>query len=168
MNETGAKTPVYLSLGSNLGNRIGNLQEAVRRLPPSVTVLAQSPVYQTKPWGYTKQPNFLNQVIFGETSCTPEELLTQLKAIEIRIGRKPTFRYGPRVVDLDILFYGDQIITLPNLEIPHPRLYERAFVLVPLNDLAPDLRHPVSGQTIHEMVTQIDISGISPYPLSTR
>ena len=153
-------TPVYIALGSNLGDRAANLRESVRRLPPLVTVLAQSPVYRTKPWGYTDQPDFLNQVIFAETACTPEELLAHLKEIEIRVGRTPTFRYGPRVVDLDILFYGDAVLTLPDLEIPHPRIAERAFVLIPLNDLNPGLRHPVTRRTVREMLAQVDASGV--------
>jgi 2-amino-4-hydroxy-6-hydroxymethyldihydropteridine diphosphokinase len=152
--------PVYIALGSNLGDRAANLREAIRRLPPLVTVLAQSPVYRTKPWGYTDQPDFLNQVIFAETACTPEALLAHLKEIEITVGRTPTFRYGPRVVDLDILFFGDLTVSLPDLEIPHPRLHERAFVLVPLNDLNPGLRHPVTNQTVGEMLAQVDASGV--------
>ncbi len=157
------RTPVYIALGSNLGDCAANLREAIRRLPPCVTVLERSPVYRTKPWGYADQPDFLNQVILGATDCSPEDLLARLKEIEVRVGRTPTFRFGPRIVDLDILFFGDAVLTLPGLEIPHPRIAERAFVLVPLHDLAPDLRHPVTGLTIREHLAGVDISGVTRY-----
>ncbi|HBX71072.1 MAG TPA: 2-amino-4-hydroxy-6-hydroxymethyldihydropteridine diphosphokinase, partial [Chloroflexi bacterium] len=103
------KIPIYIALGTNLGDRLANLQSAIRQMPPEVTILAQSPIYQTPPWGYADQPDFLNQVVMAETNLPPQALLAYLKTLEIRVGRMPTFRYGPRVVDLDILFYGDLI-----------------------------------------------------------
>ena len=154
---------VYLALGSNLGDRLANLQEAIRLLPPFVIVQAESPIYQTIPWGYKDQPDFLNQVILAETSCAPLELLSYLKEIELRVGRTPTFRYGPRVVDMDIIFYGKQIIDLPGLKIPHPKASERVFVLVPLNDLEPDFVNPENGQTVSEMLAKLDVTGIAHF-----
>ena len=140
-----------------------NLQTAIQMLSPWVAVVAQSPVYQTPPWGYEDQPDFLNQVVFAKTAQQPEGLLKFLKQIEVRVGRTPTFQYGPRVVDLDILFYDDLVIELAGLQIPHPRLHERAFVLVPLNDLNPDLRHPVFAVTIQELLLKVDASGVTRF-----
>ncbi len=157
------KIPVYIALGTNLGDRLANLQTAIQMLSPSVEVVTQSPVYQTPPWGYADQPDFLNQVIFAKTTQQPEGLLKFLKQIEVRVGRTPTFQYGPRVVDLDILFYDDRVIELAGLQIPHPRLHERAFVLVPLNDLNPDLRHPVFAAAIRELLLNVDASGVTRF-----
>ncbi len=155
--------PVYIALGTNLGDRLANLQTAIQMFSPGVEVVAQSPVYQTPPWGYEKQPDFLNQVVFAETSLSPNDLLKFLKQIEVRIGRTPTFQFGPRVVDLDILFFDDWVVEFSGLQIPHPRLHERAFVLVPLNDLNPNLRHPVLGGSIQELLLNFDISGVKRF-----
>lgn len=161
---------VYLALGSNLGKREENLRLARESLSPKVRVLNVSPVYETPPWGYLDQPDFLNQVLEGETRLAPKELLIYLKQIEARMGREKTVRNGPRVIDLDLLFYDDLILEDPNgdypLSLPHPRMAGRAFVLVPLSKLAPDLVHPVSGKTIREMLAETDIEGIHPYPES--
>jgi 2-amino-4-hydroxy-6-hydroxymethyldihydropteridine diphosphokinase len=150
----------YLSLGSNLGDRRANLRRAVEALPPLVTVLRSSAIYETEPWGYRDQPPFFNQVIEVETGLPPLELLAHLKQVEADLGRRPTFRYGPRLIDMDILFYADQVVDLPGLSIPHPRLAERAFVLAPLSEIAPGLRHPVTGKTILELVSNISLSGV--------
>ncbi len=144
---------VYLGLGTNLGDRLANLQ-AVRAvftplqtaLAPSVRLLQASPIYETEPWGFLDQPAFLNQVLQAETDLPPLDLLAYLKDLEMQLGRQPNFRYGPRLIDIDILLYDDLVLSLPGLEIPHPRLAERAFVLVPLADLAPDLRYPGNGR----------------------
>lgn len=154
----------YLGLGTNLGNRLANLQKAVDELPPQVNVRRASSIYESEPWGYTDQPSFLNQVLEVETGLPPTALLEYLKQIEQKLGRKPTFRYGPRLIDIDILFWGDQVIDLPSLAIPHPRLPERAFMLVPLAEIAPDLRHPASHKTVLEMLSQVDTVGVSKYP----
>lgn len=154
---------IFLALGSNLGDRLANLQNTIRALPPEVQVTAQSPVYETPPWGYQDQPVFLNQVAAAQTALLPEELLRYLKDLEAELGRKPTFHYGPRQIDIDILFYDDLVYHSGDLVIPHPRLSERAFVLVPLADLAPQLRHPVSGESIQEMLARVDSSQISLY-----
>jgi 2-amino-4-hydroxy-6-hydroxymethyldihydropteridine diphosphokinase len=158
-----ASTLSYLGLGTNLGNRSQNLKSAQIALPPQVQVLRASRIYETPPWGFTAQPAFLNQVLEVQTELPPLALLEYLKEIEINLGRTPTFRYGPRQIDIDILFYGDQVIEYPNLSIPHPRLFERAFVLVPLVELAPDRVHPVLNQTIRQMLAQVDPSGVEVF-----
>jgi 2-amino-4-hydroxy-6-hydroxymethyldihydropteridine diphosphokinase len=151
---------VFLALGTNLGDRLGNLRAAIAALPPVVTVLDQSPVYETAPWGVTDQPAFLNMVVKGKTLLAPAALLARLKHLEIELGRIPSKRYGPRQIDLDILFYADLILATPALNIPHPGLQERAFVLVPLADLAPDFVHPVLGKPIHTLLAAVDRSGV--------
>jgi 2-amino-4-hydroxy-6-hydroxymethyldihydropteridine diphosphokinase len=153
----------FIALGSNLGDRMTNLEGARGALQPALHILAQSPVYETAPWGYTDQPNFLNQVIKAETDLTPEQLLATLKSAEVTLGRTPTFRYGPRTIDLDLLLYDDLVMDTPQLTIPHPRLTERAFVLYPLADLTPDLRHPVAGLTIRQLRDRIHDQSIHIY-----
>ncbi|GAB4272373.1 MAG: 2-amino-4-hydroxy-6-hydroxymethyldihydropteridine diphosphokinase [Candidatus Promineifilaceae bacterium] len=142
---------VYLALGTNLGDRRRNLQTAVSLLQPFVTVTAVSPVYETKPWGVTDQPDFLNLCLAGKTVLPPEALLVQCKAIEQQMGRQKTIRFGPRLIDVDILFYGRLLLNTPRLQIPHPRLQERDFVLVPLAAIAPLFQHPENGLTVAEM-----------------
>ena len=154
------KHKVFLALGSNLGQRLDNLQAAVKALTPEVRVLQESRVYETEPWGYADQPSFLNMVLGAETELSPQKLLAKLKKVELNLGRIPNFRNGPRLIDLDILFYDDLILNLPDLVIPHPRLSERAFVLVPLMDLAPGLIHPATGQSVAELARKIDTSGV--------
>lgn len=159
----GALHTTYIGLGTNIGDRLQNLQNAVAALAPQVTVLRLSAVYQSLPWGYLEQPNFLNQVLVGETHLDPVALLVFLKSIEDQLGRRKTFRYGPRLIDLDILFYDDSIIHLPEVEIPHPRMDNRSFVLLPLAEIAPDLHHPVTGKTIREMLAEIDAGDTTLY-----
>ena len=154
---------VWLALGSNLGDRLANLQAAIAALHPEARVLQISPVYETPPWGYTDQPAFLNQVVQAETTLTPAGLLKKLKHIEARLGRRATFRNGPRLIDLDILFYDDLVLDNPGLAIPHPRLAERAFVLVPLADLAPDWPHPVLKQRVRALLEGVDAHGMHRY-----
>lgn len=157
------KHTVYLSLGTNLGDRLQNLSLALSNLPPMVELASASPIYETLPWGYTDQPSFLNQVIEARTELAPTELLAFLKQLESQLGRKPSIRYGPRLIDLDILFYAGLVMETPALTIPHPRLTERAFVLVPLADLAPELVHPITGKTIKQLAQEIDRTGVNPY-----
>ncbi len=152
---------IYLGLGSNLGDRLANLRAAVAAFPPRVHLLDGSPIYETPPWGYPDQPAFLNMVVRAQTRFSPLPLLTCLKQLESHLGRAPTFLYGPRQIDIDILFYDDLILDRPELIIPHPRLHARAFVLVPLADLAPDLLHPRLHKTIRQLLAEVDRSGIT-------
>lgn len=155
---------VFIALGSNLGDRKANLVAAIERLGNLGVVTRASPVYETEPWGITAQPPFLNQVVELQTELSPHELLRHLKAIETVMGRDPAGpRYGPRLIDLDILLYDDLALTSYALTVPHPRLCERAFVLVPLADLAADRVHPRLGLTVRELLARVDRSGVRLY-----
>jgi 2-amino-4-hydroxy-6-hydroxymethyldihydropteridine diphosphokinase len=143
---------VYLSLGSNVGERDANLRRAIARMPPSVRILRVSPVYETEPLELTDQPWFLNLAVEAETDLSPSRLLARLAAIERALGRVRAIPNGPRTIDIDILLYGDRVVRTAKLEIPHPRMAARRFVLAPLADLAPGLRHPVTRQTVREML----------------
>lgn len=160
-------TEIYLGLGSNLGDRLQNLQDAVRQLAPEVHVSRLSSVCETEPWGYTDQPRFLNLALAAETSLEPHALLVHLKKIEANLKRETTFRNGPRTIDLDILFYGNLVLNTPDLVIPHPRLVERAFVLVPLDEIAPGFVHPVLHKTVHDLAGQTDTSSVSLFQAAT-
>lgn len=153
----------YIALGTNLGERLSNLRVALQSMLPEITVLAESHVYETPPWGYEDQPAFLNMVVKAETDLEPESLLEHLKQLEARLGRAQSFRWGPRLIDLDILFYNDLVIDTPPLIIPHPHLHERAFVMVPLADVAPNLRHPLLQQNTFELLAQLDVAGIQRF-----
>ncbi|HUY69054.1 MAG TPA: 2-amino-4-hydroxy-6-hydroxymethyldihydropteridine diphosphokinase [Alphaproteobacteria bacterium] len=152
---------VALGLGSNLGDRMENLRGAVRALAPYVTVTATSPVYETAPVYVGGQPAFLNAAVTGTTGLPPLALLRALKDLEAELGRMPTFRYGPRAIDIDIIFYGDEVLATPELTLPHPRLQEREFVLRPLTDIAPGWRHPANGLTVAEMLARVPSSNPS-------
>jgi 2-amino-4-hydroxy-6-hydroxymethyldihydropteridine diphosphokinase len=154
---------VYLGLGTNLGDRPANLAAARAGLAPDVSILKASPIYESPPWGYLNQPAFLNQVLLVETLLTPVDLLAYLKDLEVRLGRLPSVRYGPRQIDIDILFYDQLILEIAGLSIPHPQLAVRAFVLAPLADLAPDLVHPVLKVTIRELLDKVDRSGMTRF-----
>jgi 2-amino-4-hydroxy-6-hydroxymethyldihydropteridine diphosphokinase len=154
---------VYLALGSNLGDRLANLKQAIASLTPQMEVKAKSAVYETPPWGYEDQPKFLNQVIKAKTYLEPEQLLKHLKRLEVALGRKESFPNGPRLIDMDILFYDDLVLNTGSLIIPHPRLHERGFVLLPLMDINPDLVHPVNKKSVREMVAGCDIAGIEKF-----
>lgn len=143
---------VYLSLGSNVGDRDANLREAIKRLAPSVRILRVSPIYETEPVDYTDQNWFLNLAVEAETDLSPNRLLAHTAVIERALGRIRTTPKGPRTIDIDILLYGDAVARTARLEIPHPRMAARRFVLAPLADLAPDLCHPVTRQTVREML----------------
>jgi 2-amino-4-hydroxy-6-hydroxymethyldihydropteridine diphosphokinase len=140
--EREATTVVYLALGSNLGDRRANLGAAVERLRELVTIEALSSLYETEPAYLTDQPRFLNAALRGRTALAPQALLAFAKQIEHDLGRTTGRRYGPRVVDIDLLLYGEQAIDTPELAVPHPRMAERPFVLTPLAEIAPDLVPP--------------------------
>lgn len=147
---------VYLSIGSNVGERDSHLARALERLASEdMRVVRTSAVYETEPRDVPDQPWFLNQVAEIETSLFPRQLLGRLQKIERLLGRVPTRPKGPRSIDIDILLYGDVIVSTPGLEIPHPRLPDRRFVLEPLAELAPQLRHPRTRQTVMEMLAQV-------------
>ena len=144
---------IYLSLGSNIGDREGNLRKAVERLASlDVRVLHASRIYETEPRDYKNQAWFLNQVVEAETALFPMQLLTRIGRVERELGRVRAVPKGPRTIDIDILFYAAAVVETARLEIPHPRIAERRFVLEPLAELAPDLRHPVTHRSVRQML----------------
>ena len=144
---------IYLSLGSNLGDRAANLARAISALPEAgVRVFRRSSLYETEPVDFLAQPWFLNCVVEAETSLTPRQLLHVLQGIERSLGSTKLVARGPRIIDIDILFYGASVIRTEEMDIPHPRMDKRRFVLAPLAELAPGLRHPVLGITIAELI----------------
>ena len=145
----------YLSLGSNMGDRKDNLRKVLSLLRQEMPLTAVSSVYKTEPWGYTSQPAFLNMACAVETSLSPRGLLALAWRMERELGRVPSFHYGPRTIDVDILLYGDEIIETAELQIPHPHFSARAFVLVPLVEIAPSLVHPALGKSISELLEEI-------------
>jgi 2-amino-4-hydroxy-6-hydroxymethyldihydropteridine diphosphokinase len=144
-------TVVYLGLGSNLGKKEDQIQTAITLIRKNCKVERVSPLYLTEPVGFSDQEWFLNCVVEIDTDIVPQELLTLLKSIERKLGRKKTVQNGPRCIDIDILFYNDQVIQTKNLVIPHPMLHERLFVLQPMMDLNPGFMHPVLHKTIQEL-----------------
>jgi len=147
---------VYLGLGSNLGDRRANLASAAERLRSAdLRINQESSIYETEPRDLPDQPWFLNQVIEAVTSLFPRQLLSRIQKIEREMGRKRLVAKGPRNIDIDILLFEDVIIATDGLEIPHPRMAQRRFVLEPLAELAPDLHHPVTGKTIREMLAPV-------------
>lgn len=170
------RVTVFLGLGSNLGSREDNLAQAIRLLASparsahrpakdgaarheirsEIRIARVSSVYQTAPWGYADQPDFLNCVVEAQTTLSPGELLEQTQAVENSLGRQPSVRYGPRRIDVDILLYDGRIIDQPGLQVPHPRLHQRAFVLAPLAELCPHLEHPVLKASIEALASQVD------------
>lgn len=154
---------VFIALGSNIGDRMKALKEASDLLPPDINSVSFSKVYETPPWGYEDQSPFLNQVIKAQTHLSPCEVLKRLKEIERELGRQPIFRYGPRLIDLDILFYDEMEHKSEELTIPHPEIANRAFVLVPLMEIAPNYIHPVTHKKIVDMAAQIETGSIIEY-----
>jgi 2-amino-4-hydroxy-6-hydroxymethyldihydropteridine diphosphokinase len=147
---------VYLSLGSNVGEREEMLRAALRLLEsPGLHVARLSPVYETEPQDVKNQPWFLNLVVEVQTALFPMQLLTRVRKIERELGRKRTVNKGPRSIDIDILLYGESVIDAKDLVVPHPRMTERRFVLQPLADLAPDLRHPVLRRSVKELLAGV-------------
>jgi 2-amino-4-hydroxy-6-hydroxymethyldihydropteridine diphosphokinase len=160
---------VYLGLGSNIGDRDANLSAALRALAAVATIERVSSVYDTAPMLYTNQPRFHNLVCQATTSLTPGALLQAVKEIERQLGRTSGPRYGPRVIDIDLLLYDRLILNSAPLTIPHPRMAERAFVLAPLAEIAPALMHPALGETVAELLRRApesDVHRIGPLPPS--
>jgi 2-amino-4-hydroxy-6-hydroxymethyldihydropteridine diphosphokinase len=151
---------VYLGLGSNLGDRDAHLRAAISKLAEFVQVERVSSVYETEPLLVEDQPLFHNLACMGQSTLDPFSLLHALKRIESDLGRVPGRRYGPRVIDIDILLFDDLVLTTPELTIPHPGMLERAFVLIPLAEIAPSQRYPVAGRTIAELALGLDKSGV--------
>lgn len=145
---------VFIAIGSNLGRREENLGTAIALLSKKCGIVKKSLVRKTEPIGFREQPLFLNQTIEVKTELEPKELLLFLKGIEKEMGRAGTIRNGPRIIDLDIIFYGGRIVKEENLEIPHPRMHERKFVLEPLADIAPEFVHPVKKKSIEKMLKE--------------
>jgi 2-amino-4-hydroxy-6-hydroxymethyldihydropteridine diphosphokinase len=146
---------VYIGIGSNLGDRQGNCLKAIELLETEgVKALQRSSIYETEPWGLKDQPRFINMAIEVETDLTPRQLLSLLRKIENGMGRIRTMKWGPRTIDLDILLYGDMVVREADLEIPHPLMHEREFVLEPLSEIAPQNIHPVLRRTVGELLEE--------------
>ncbi|HTI14718.1 MAG TPA: 2-amino-4-hydroxy-6-hydroxymethyldihydropteridine diphosphokinase [Dictyobacter sp.] len=154
-------TTVYLALGSNQGDRRKNLQKAIVTLQQVVTFQRISAIYETDPIGFADQPQFFNLVCSGQTELPAQKLLHYAKETEKKLGRLPTFRNGPRTIDIDILLYGNVICNQPELIIPHPRMEERAFVLIPLVEIAPTVIHPLHHITAAQLLERISSAGVN-------
>lgn len=160
----GEPEPVFVALGSNLGDRAENLSVALERIGETESIVAVSSVYETEPWGVPdEQSAYLNQLCELQSSTPASVLMNLLLGIESDLGRKRTFQNEARPLDLDILFYGDRVIDVPGLQIPHPRLHERAFVLAPLAEIAPELIHPILGATPGDLLRDVNASGVRRY-----
>lgn len=170
MSRPAAETSVLLAFGSNVGDRKAAIERALALIEAELGPLRPSSLYETPPWGVVDQPPFLNLVAAGVTTLDPLPLLRLCQHVERATGRLSSTRWGPRVVDVDLLAYGDVCLRSPDLELPHPRLHERAFVLVPLVEVAPDWRHPRLGLTASELITRLpedevrSISRVAPPP----
>jgi 2-amino-4-hydroxy-6-hydroxymethyldihydropteridine diphosphokinase len=150
----------YLGLGSNLGDRRHSLLQALRYIQAQMTIKSVSSIYETEPVGYADQPKFLNAVCCVETELAPRDLLKFVKRVEKQMGRTDSFRNAPRVIDIDILFYNDISLSSDDLHVPHPRLHDRAFVLVPMAEIAPHFVHPVFNLTAEEMLRKTEATGV--------
>lgn len=155
-----SQSPLFIALGTNLGDRVANLAEARRRISQHFPLIRTSHLYETPPWGITDQPAFYNQIIETCTDTDPLDLLHLVKRMEVEMGRVPGLRYGPRLIDIDLLVYGERVLETADLSLPHPRLFERAFVLVPLAEIAPDLIPPTQTLSIAALCSRLDTSGI--------
>jgi 2-amino-4-hydroxy-6-hydroxymethyldihydropteridine diphosphokinase len=160
---------VFISVGSNLGNRRDNCCRGIAALADTdgCRLVSRAPCYRTEPVGFTDQDLFVNTVVRIDCRLAPGALLSRLKEIETAAGRKPSVvRFGPRVLDMDILLFGDRVIDEPGISIPHPRMHERRFVLIPFCDIDPEIFHPVLGEKMTALLHRLDGSGqkVDPYP----
>lgn len=147
--------PAWLSLGSNLGDSLQQLATAIKLIGNEVElteVRRLSPVYRTQAWGNTEQPDFLNMAVELRTALPAAELMQALLAVERKMGRERLEKWGPRTIDIDLLFYRHETIEVPQLRVPHPLLHQRRFVLLPMNDLSPEFIHPVLGKSIAQLL----------------
>jgi len=155
---------IYLALGSNLGDRMGNLKSAVESLSQKMIIKKVSSVYETEPVYYREQPLYLNAVLSAVTELEPSALLRFVKGIESDLGRQPSFRNAPRLIDIDILFYGNKVVQTEELTIPHPGIEERAFVLATLAEIAPELVHPVTHKKVSKLLAEVDgVDGVKKF-----
>lgn len=148
-------TKIFLGLGSNLGNKEEHIRKAIEELSKIFLNVKVAPLYISKAWGVTEQPDFINTAVSTETDLDPETLLTTIKEIEKSVGRVETFRWGPREIDIDIIFYGDKIYKSENLQIPHAGAHERDSVLIPLLALEPTYLHPIFNKSIEQLLSEI-------------
>ena len=158
---------VYLSVGSNMGDPMSNCSRGLESLcaDGQVRLLARSPFYRTQPVDYLEQDWFVNAALLVQTALAPLDLLEKTQAIQVQMGRKDdAIRFGPRILDLDIIFYGNQVIDTPHLVVPHPRMHKRRFVLRPICDIDPTVMHPVLGKTVRELLDQLptDLQDMEP------
>jgi len=156
---------IYILLGSNLGNREHNLRLAHEKIAANVgRILAQSSIYNSEAWGITQQPQYLNQVVEVISRNDPQQVLRKLLDIEVALGRERHEKWGPRIIDLDILFFNDRVIQTPNLIVPHPGIPLRRFTLVPLCEIAPNFSHPLLDKNCQQLLNEcIDPLKVSPY-----
>ena len=148
----------YLSIGSNLGDPVQNCCRGIEMLcaEPGIVLLGQSPFYRTQPVDYLEQDWFVNAALLIRTACSPRQLLAKTQAVQDRLGRKPDgIRFGPRTLDLDIIFYDQRVLVSPELTLPHPRMHKRRFVLQPICDIDPTVIHPVLGKNVQDLLNQL-------------
>ncbi len=146
---------IYLLLGSNIGNSKAILSKAIKQIEKQIGVVTgQSCLYNTAAWGNTRQSDFLNQVIIVETALSAQQTMQTILNIEKKMGRIRTIKNAPRIIDIDILFFNKEIIDEDHLTVPHPQIQNRRFVLIPLNQLSPNLKHPVLKKTVHQLLTE--------------
>lgn len=160
---------VYLLIGGNVGNRLQNLGRAIELINTTCgNIIQQSAIYETAAWGNTRQQSFLNQALLLETSLSPLQLITATLEVEETMGRVRAERYGPRIIDIDMLFYNNDILHHPQLTIPHPEIQNRRFALVPMQEIAPDYIHPVLQKTIQQLLEEcpdeLAVTPIVPIP----
>jgi 2-amino-4-hydroxy-6-hydroxymethyldihydropteridine diphosphokinase len=150
------KQEIYVGLGSNLGDRLANIRKAIELMKEEgIEIIKESSIYQTEPVGYKEQGWFLNSVVKGTTELSPRGIWKRLEKIEKLMGREREVKWGPRIIDLDILFYGNKVLNGKELQIPHSELHKRRFVLIPLQEIAPKLAHPIFKKTVSELLRDL-------------